>query len=189
MPMSPPEQFAAAQAAGFDILAGLTSKALDGFQKVAELNLQTMKSTLAEVQENTRKAFAAAKDRGELLALQASLLQRAAENAQAYGRQLLDIAEATRADFAKVDEAQYEENKRMMQAFIDGATMGAPAGSEAAMTAWNSALATTTSLFETMQQTARQAVEVAESNLNIAATAASNAAQQATAQGARAAKR
>ncbi|MGH8521484.1 MAG: phasin family protein [Cupriavidus necator] len=188
MPMSPPEQFAAAQAAGFDILAGLTGKTLDGLQKVAELNLQTMKSTLAEVQENTRKAFAA-KDPGELLALQASLLPPAAEKAQAYGRQLSEIAAATRADFAKVAEAQYEANKRMMQDFIDGATKGAPTGSEAAMAAWKSALAATTSLFETMQQTATQAVEVAESNLNVAATAASNAAQQATAQAARAAKR
>ncbi|MFS8980131.1 TIGR01841 family phasin [Cupriavidus necator] len=188
MPMSPPEQFAAAQAASFDILAGLTSKALDSLQKVAELNLQTMKSTLAESQDSTRKAFAAT-DPGERLALQASLMQPAAEKAQAYGRQLIEIAEATRADFAKVAEAQYAENKRLMQEFIDGTTKGAPAGSEAAMAAWKSALAATTSLYEAMQQTATHAVEVAESNLNIAANAASNAAQQATGQAARAAKR
>ncbi|WP_367395225.1 TIGR01841 family phasin [Cupriavidus sp. Agwp_2] len=188
MPMSSPEQFAAVQAAGLDILAGLTSKTLDGLQKVAELNLQTMKSTLAEAQDNARKTFAA-KDPGELLELQASLLPPMAEKAQAYGRQLFDIAEATRADFAKVAEAQYAENKRMMQEFIDGATKSAPAGSEAATAAWKSALAATTGLFETMQQTATRAVEVAESNLNIAANAASNAAQQATAQASRAAKR
>ncbi|WP_454743452.1 phasin family protein [Cupriavidus necator] len=188
MPTSPSEQFAAAQAAGLDILAGLTSKTLDGLQKVAELNLQTMKSTLAEAQDNARKAFSA-KDPGELLALQASLMQPAAEKAQVYSRQLFEIAEATRADFAKVAEAQNEENKRMMQEFIDGITKGAPNGSEAAMAAWKSALATTTSLFEAMQQTATRAVEVAGSNPNIATTAASNAAQQATAQAARAAKR
>ncbi len=188
MPMSPPEQFAAVQAAGLDILAGLTSKTLDGLQRVAELNLQTMKSTLGEVHENVRKALDA-NDPGQLLTLQASLMLPAAEKAQAYGRQLLEIAEATRADFAKVAEAQYEENKRMMQVFLDGATMGAPPGSDAAMAAWKSALAASTSLFEAMQQTATRAVEVAESNLNIAANAASNAAQQATAQAARAAKR
>ncbi|WP_316157603.1 TIGR01841 family phasin [Cupriavidus sp. BIC8F] len=188
MPMSPPEQFAAAQAAGFDILAGLTSKTLDGLQKVAELNLQTMKSTLGEVQENARKAFDA-KDPGDLFALQASLMQPAAGKAQAYGRQLFEIAEATRADFAKVAEALYVENKRMMQEYIESATRGAPAGSEAAMAAWKSAMAATTSLFEAMQQTATRAVEVAESNLKVAGNAASNAAQQATGPAARAAKR
>ncbi|WP_367395290.1 TIGR01841 family phasin [Cupriavidus sp. Agwp_2] len=188
MPMSPPEQFAAARAASFDILAGLTSKALDGLQKVAELNLQTMKSTLAEAQDCTRKVFAAT-DPDERLALQASLMQPAAEKAQAYGRQLFEIAEATRADFAKVAEAQYAENKRLMQALVDGATRDAPAGSEAAMAAWKSALAATTGLFEAMQQTATRSAEVAESNLNTAANAASKAAQQATAQAARAAKR
>ncbi len=69
------------------------------------------------------------------MALQASVMQPAADKAQAYGRQLFGIAEATRADFAKVAEAQYQEYKRMMQECIDGATKGAPAGSEAAMAA------------------------------------------------------
>ncbi|QRQ85872.1 hypothetical protein [Cupriavidus oxalaticus] len=57
------------------------------------------------------------------------------------------------------------------------------------MAAWQSALTATTSLFETMQRAAKQAGEIAESNLNIAATAASDTAQQATAQATRAAKR
>ncbi|MFS8980108.1 hypothetical protein PO002_37585 [Cupriavidus necator] len=53
------------------------------------------------------------------------------------------------------------------------------------MAAWQSARAATSSLFETMQQVAKQAIEVGENNLNIVATAASNTAQQATAQAAR----
>lgn len=184
----PTEQLSALQAANLDLLFGLTNKTLAGLQELAELNLKTMKATLAETQDNFQKAFAA-KDMQDLLALQASLLQPATEKAQAYHRQLVEITSATRAEFAKVAEAQYEANKRKMQDVIDNAAKSAPAGSEAAMAAWQSAVSAATSLCDTMQQTARQAIEVTESNLDIAAAAASNAARQATVQTARAAKR
>ncbi|CAG9169831.1 phasin family protein [Cupriavidus pinatubonensis] len=135
MPMSAPEQVAAAQAAGLDILCGLTSKALDGPQKVAELNSQTMKWTLAEARECTRKAFDG-KDAVDLLAMEASFLPPVVEKVQAYGGQLFEIAAATRADFAKVAEVQHEASKRLVLDHIDAATKGAPAGSGAAMAAW-----------------------------------------------------
>jgi phasin family protein len=182
------EQLPALQAANLDPLFGLTNKTLAGLQKLVELNLQTMNATLAETQDNIQKAFAA-KDLQELLALQASLLQPATEKAQAYGRQLVEITSTTRAEFAKVAEAQYEANKRKMQELIDNATKSAPAGSEAAVTAWQSAVSAATSLCDTMQQTAKQAIEVAESNMDIAAAASSNAARQVTVQAARTAKR
>ncbi|MGX6566663.1 TIGR01841 family phasin [Cupriavidus necator] len=188
MPTPAPEPIAAAQAAGFDVLCGLTSKTLDGFQKVAELNLETMKWTLAETQECTRKAFDA-KNAGDLLAMEAGFLSPVAEKVQAYGRQLFEIAATTRADFAKVAEVQYQESKRLMQDYIDAAAKGAPPGSEAAMVAWKSALTATASFFDAMQQAATQADEVTESNLNIGAAAASDADQQASTQAARAAKR
>jgi phasin family protein len=188
MPTSNTEQIAAVQAASLDIWVGLTNKTLDGFERLVKLNLQTMKSTLANAQENVRKACAA-KDAAELLTLQAGLWQPAIEQAQAYRQQLADIAAATRADFAKVAEAQYEASKCKMQEVIENATKEAPPGSEAAVAAWQSALSATTTLCETMQQAAKQATEIAESNWNMAAAAASNAAQQAANQAARAAKR
>ncbi|MGH8789969.1 MAG: TIGR01841 family phasin [Cupriavidus necator] len=188
MPTQPTEQIAAMQAASLDILSGLTNKALEGLQQVVELNLRTMKSTLAETQEATRQAFAV-KDLSALLALQASLWQPETEKAPSYWRQLFEIAAATRADFAKVAEAQYEANKRNMQDLIDNTTKGVPPGSEAAVAAWQSAVSATTTLCDTMQQTAKQAIEVAESNWSMAAAAASNSAQQATTLAARAAKR
>ncbi len=182
------EQIAAVQATSLDIWIGLTSKTLEGVEKLINLNLQTMKSALVGAQENARKVCAA-KDAAELLGLQPSLWQLALEQAQAYRQQLADIASATRADFAKVAGAQYEANKRQVQDAIDNAAKGAPAGSEAAVAAWQSALAASTTLCESMQQAAKQAAELAESNWSTAAAAASNAAKQATAQAARATKR
>ncbi|SPS02693.1 TIGR01841 family phasin [Cupriavidus taiwanensis] len=150
------EPIAAAQAAGIEILYGLTSRTLDGLHKVAELNLQTMKWTLAETKECARKAFEA-KTAGDLLAMDAGILPPMAEKAQAYCRQQIEIAAATRADFAKVAEAQYEQSKRVMQDYIDAATRGAPSGSVAAMAAWESALTATTSFLDAMQRPSKRA--------------------------------
>ncbi len=47
-------------------------------EKLVELNLQVVKSTLAEGQENTQRALSV-KDAQELVALQASLTQLVAE--------------------------------------------------------------------------------------------------------------
>jgi phasin family protein len=78
MTMLTPEQFAGANKAQFDTLFSLTNKAFEGFQKVLALNLQVVKSTLAESQENAYRALSV-KDAQELFALQASLAQPVAE--------------------------------------------------------------------------------------------------------------
>ena len=75
MTLLTPEQFAAAQKANFETLFGLTNKAFEGVEKLVELNLQVVKSTLAESQENAQRALSV-KDAQELLALQASLRSR-----------------------------------------------------------------------------------------------------------------
>jgi hypothetical protein len=64
-----PEQLLATQKASFDTWFGLTLKAFEGFEKLVELNLQIVKSTLAENQEVAGKALSS-KDRQGLFAQQ-----------------------------------------------------------------------------------------------------------------------
>ena len=52
MTLLTPEQIAAAQKTNLETLFGLTTKAFEGVEKLVELNLQVVKSTLAESQEN-----------------------------------------------------------------------------------------------------------------------------------------
>src|SRR5262245_34036129 len=85
------EQIVAAQKSNVETLFGLSQKAFDGVEKLVELNLQVAKSSFAEAAEHA-KAVLSVKDAQELLALQASLLQPAAEKAAAYSRYLYDIA-------------------------------------------------------------------------------------------------
>jgi phasin family protein len=186
MTLLTPEQFAAAQKANLEALFGLTNKAFEGIEKLVELNLQVVKSTLAESQENAQRALSV-KDAQELLALQASVVQPMAEKVLSYGRHLYEIASSTQAEFARVAEAQYEEQNRKVQTLVENISKNAPAGSETAVAVMKSAITAANTTYETVHKATKQAVEIAESNFNAAATAAQKAAQQAASQASRAA--
>jgi phasin family protein len=188
MTLLTPEQIAAANKAQFDTLFGLTNKAFEGLEKLLELNLQVVKSTLAESQENAQRVLSV-KDAQELLALQASLAQPVAEKALSYGRHLYEIASSTQAEFARVAEEQYEDQNRKVQTLVENVAKNAPAGSETAVAVMKSAITAANTTYETIHKASKQAVEIAESNFNAAATAATKAASQATAQASRAAKK
>jgi phasin family protein len=185
MTLLTPEQIAAANKAQFDTLFGLTNKAFQGMEKLLELNLQVVKSTLAESQENAQRVLSV-KDAQELLALQANLAQPVAEKALSYGRHLYEIASSTQAEFARVAEAQFEDQNRKVQTLVENVAKNAPAGSETAVAVMKSAITAANTTYETIHKASKQAVEIAESNFNAAATAATKAASQATAQASRA---
>jgi phasin family protein len=178
------EQVIAAQKANLETLFDLTSKAFEGVEKLVELNLQVAKATLGEV-KNTATASLAIKDAQELLALQAGLLQPAAEKAAAYGRHLYDIAASTNAEVTKVAEAQLADAQAKFTSAVDGAVKNAPAGTESAAALVKSAIAAASNAMESMQKATKQATEVAEANF----TALTNTAVKATQTTAKAAKK
>ncbi|CAG9180827.1 hypothetical protein LMG23994_04503 [Cupriavidus pinatubonensis] len=185
MPILPTEPIEAAQAASLNAGIALSNQTVAGFQKLVELNLQALRATLTEAQEHSEKAVAA-KNSQDLLALQANLMQPMCVRAQSYSRRINEIVSGVRAECTKVAETQYEANKRNMQDVIDSATKSAPAGTKAAVAAWRSAVSAATTLCDTMQQCARQAIDVAEGGWENAADATANAARQTSAPGSRA---
>lgn len=175
------EQCTKAQMAGLEPMAGLTNKVLEGFEKVTELNLQTMRMTLAQTREGVIKSLSVQNPQ-ELVELQVELFQPAAESALGYRRQLQSILAASRAEFEKVVEVQYTTSKGQLQGLIESAVSSAPSGSMAPLAAWQEALSVTAALFESMQSTAKQAVEVAENSFDTAAEAASEGMRRRAAQ-------
>lgn len=173
-----PEQFAAAHKANVETFFGLTNKAFESLEKLVELNLQVVKTTLEESASNTQKALAV-KDAQEWLALQANLFQPNAEKAIAYGRHVYEIASSTQAEFNKVAEAELARGSQGLQALVDNFAKNAPAGAEPAVAVVKSALTAANSAYDSVQKAAKQAVELAESNFSAATSAATKAAQQA----------
>lgn len=182
-----PECFTAAQKANLDALFGLANLMVEGLQKLVELNLQVARSNLAEGRENVLAALQT-KDAQELVALQTRLAQPGIETIRSYTRELFAIATDTQAGFTKVAETQHEAYTRRVQALIGNVTQSAPAGSEAAVAALKSAITATSRLYETVHQTARQAIHSAESNFNVLASAASKATESTSGTATRAAK-
>jgi phasin family protein len=174
-----PEQLMASHKANVETLFGLTAKAFEGVEKLVELNLQVAKTTLAEAAE-TAQATLAVKDAQELLALQASLLQPAAEKAAAYSRHLYDIMAGTNAEVAKVAEAQMAEGQKKTLALVDNAVKNAPAGTESAVALVKSAVTAANNAFDSVQKAAKQATEVAEANFQAMSNTAVKATQSAT---------
>ena len=173
------DQFVAAQKAQLETLFGLTAKAFEGVEKLVELNLQVAKTSLAEAAE-TSTAMLSIKDAQELLNLQASLLQPAAEKAASYSRHVYDIVAGTQAEVTKAAEATLADGQKKVLSLVDTAVKNAPAGSESAVALVKSAVAAANNAFESVQKAAKQATEVAEANFTAMTNTAVKAAQTAT---------
>jgi len=165
------EQMMAAQKSNVETLFGLTHKAFEGVEKLVELNLQVARAAIGEAAENA-KAVMSAKDAQEFMALQAGLLQPAAEKAAAYSRHLYDIAASTGAEVSKMAEATATDVQSKFMTVVDGAMKNAPAGSENAVALVKSAVAAANNAFEGVQKAVKQATEAAEANFqSMSATA------------------
>ena len=168
------DQVIAAQKTNIETIFGLTNKAFEGVEKLVELNLQVARAAIGEVAENTKAALSA-KDAQEFLALQAGLMQPAAEKAAAYSRHVYDIAAATGAEVAKVAEVTAAEAQSKFLSAVDSAVKNAPAGSENAVALVKSAVAAANNAFEGVQKAVKQATETAEANFQAISATASKA--------------
>jgi phasin family protein len=157
------EQIVSAQKTNVETLFGLTGTAFEGVEKLIELNLQIAKTAMTEAAANTKAALSV-KDAQELLALQSSLLQPAAEKAAAYSRYVYEIAASTGAEVTRVTQATTAEAQAKFMAIVDTAVKNAPAGTENAVALVKSAVAAATNAFESVQKATKQAAEVADAN-------------------------
>lgn len=156
-------EFTAAQQANLNVLLGLSAKAFEGVEQITALNLQAAKSGLDEAGEASQ-ALLSAKDPQSLLGLQASLAQGMAEKSAAYGKQVYDIAVASKAEFEKVAASQLAELQSSFLAAVDAASKNAPKGTGSGVALFKSALATANNAFDSLQKATRQATDAAEAN-------------------------
>ena len=168
-----PEQFSAASKANFEaqlsLITALTNKTFDGVEKVTDLHLNVVKSSLEE-SNAAAKQLLAIKDPQEWLALSTAQAQPNAEKALAYGRHLASIASDVQAEFSKATETQIAETSRKMLELLEEVTKNAPAGSENAIALLKSAIGNANAGYEQLTKTTKQAVEALEANLNNAVT-------------------
>ncbi|KDP87680.1 hypothetical protein CF70_035045 [Cupriavidus sp. SK-3] len=136
-----PEQSISAQKAGVERFLGLATIAFEGIEKLAQLNLQAVKSSFAGNQGILSKTLSA-NNQQERVALPLELTQPIAEKAASYSRQVSEILSSIQGEFSTAAQAHLQQCQRDAQELFENLAKNAPTGSESALAAWQSALST-----------------------------------------------
>ena len=174
-----PTQFVEIQKSQIDTVYALSHAVFGATEKLADLNLAAAKALLDESSE-TAQSYLGLKDVKEFATLNAGFAQPAFEKFASYNRNLYSIAQAASAEISKIVETRIAEANRKVAELVDYAAKNAPAGSESAVSLLKNAVAASNTAYDTFSKATKQAVSVAESNLNAAAQAALNASSAAS---------
>jgi len=158
------EQFTAANKATVDSLLSVANTALASAERIAALNLNTVRATLEDTVSGV-KSVLEAKDPQAALAAQSALAQPAVEKAVAYSRSAYEITSQAQQELAKMIEAQFGDFQKSMASMVEMATKSAPVGSEGAVAAIQNAIAAANSAFGNMNTVAKQFAEKAQANI------------------------
>ena len=123
-----PEQLIAINKQNVETALRFAGLALDGAEKLIELQIKTAKSALADSIQSAR-ALTSVRDFDQFAALKDTVVQPSIEKATAYAKEVYDVASETQADLSKLVEEQVSEFNRQVISALDQMVKTAPAGS------------------------------------------------------------
>lgn len=171
-----PQNMLANQKVALDNMLAIQSTFFSGFEKLVDLNLKATKAALEGAAQKSQEAIEL-KDAQEALAFTSALVRP--ESVVAYGKDVYEILSDVQGDLSKLTEVHLSSGHKQVAEAIDQFAHNAPTGSESAVALMKSSLATATSAYESVAKAARQATDVAESNLNAVTNATLKAATDA----------
>jgi phasin family protein len=173
-----PQQLFTAQKSGLDTILAIQGAFFSGFEKLAELNMTVVRSTLDEVAERSQQAVDV-KDPQEALAFSSAFVQGSPEKALAYGKHVFDIFSSVQADLSKLSEEQLALRQLQINEALDQLAKNAPTGSEGAVALLKTSVATASNAYESAVKAVRQVTDAAETNISAATNAGFKAAADA----------
>ena len=179
------EQLTAAQKANAEVLTTLLRTSFNGMERLAALNMAASREFFNTAVANTQQLLAI-KDPSELSKLNANLAQPALEKWMDYSRNVYDLVTSMQKEVTSVVEGQYQSFSKTAAANLDK-TKTAPGGDVFAA-AMKSVLDASGRAFDQMNAMARQAADIAEANMQVAANTTSQAVAASTAATSAAAK-
>ncbi|MGB4468578.1 MAG: phasin family protein [Azovibrio sp.] len=166
------EQLTAAQKANAEVMTALLRASFNGMERLAALNMAASREFFNAAVTNTQQLLAI-KDPSELPKLNANLAQPALAKWMDYSRNLYDLVTSVQKEVTSVMESQYQHFSKTAAANLDK-TKSAPGGDIFAA-AMKSALDVSGRAFEQMNAVARQAAEIAETNMQVVANTTNQA--------------
>ena len=173
-----PEQLVALNKANLEVAMKFAGVALQGAERILDLQLKAAKTAFADSVENA-KTIATVKDIKELAALKDSMAQPSIEKATAYAKSIYDVTAATQAQFGALVEVQVSEFNKQVVTALDKMVKTAPAGSEVGIAAFKSAIAAVNSGYDNISKVAKQFADATQSNIETATKQAMNGAKKA----------
>lgn len=168
-----PEQLVAINKANLEVAMKFAGVALQGAERILDLQLKAAKTAFADSVENA-KTIAAVKDIKELASLKDSLAQPSIEKATAYAKSVYDVTTATQAQFGALVEEQVSEFNKQVVTALDKMVKTAPAGSEVGIAAVKSAITAVNASYDNMSKIAKQFADVTQSNMETVAKQAAS---------------
>jgi phasin family protein len=159
-----PEQISAVNKVGVDIALRAAGIALEGAERLIELNLKAAKAAFAD-SAKVAKSITSVNDVKELLAVKPGAIQPVVENNAAYVRGLWEIASDTRAELAKLLEERVTHFNKTVVSNLDKVAKSGPAGSDVAVAAVKSAIAAANSAYDSAVKAAKQVADLTEANV------------------------
>lgn len=176
---NPTEKFVTTAKVALEAAQALTTKAQASVEKLVDLNLAASKAAVSESFENAQ-ALLAAKDPQALGTLVAGLAKPLGEKSAAYAQEFQKIVADASTEFAKTAQANVADVQKGFTTLMSSVTSNAPAGTESAMAFFNQAMTAGQNAFQTVQTSAKQAVETAQANFTVVSEQATDAVKKAT---------
>lgn len=175
---NPAEQMIATSQANVQAFEGAVNQAYAGMEKLVELNMAATKAALGESFGHLH-AVMSAKDPQAMMALQTSFLQPMGAKSMAYFQHVQSIATEGQSDFTAKLESQLAEAQKAFGDSMEQITKNAPAGSEAAVAAFQSAMSNGQKAVESAQAAIKKATATAQANFDNVTKQAADVAKKA----------
>src|SRR5262245_57670382 len=168
-----PEQITGYSKAGVETLLTIARSNFAAYEKLAALNFNATKGPFEDGVNHTR-ALLNARDVQEYVSLNTSAVQPAIEKLIGYSRSVYELSASQQADFTRLFEGQAAEINKTLVGLLDKFAKNAPAGSDVAIAAVQSALGAAAPANESFTRATKQVTEIAEANIAGAPPAGTN---------------
>ena len=173
------ERFSTLQLQSLKAMQAYTLASLNGFEKLAELNLQAAKRSVEEGVSNSVALFHS-RDPKALADTASAQAKPATDKFGAYANHVYQIANETATELSRIAEKQMSEASQEVFATIDEISKSSPAGTEGIATFYRSAVSAANSAWDQASKVNKQVLDLSEANVD-RATGAAQAAKRRTA--------
>ncbi len=150
--MNATEQIQAVQKAELESMASMVETTVTGLERLAQLNLQTLREVTQDTAEAWRAALSA-RDVQELMSAQSdNPIQAHGQKAFAYAQKLAELAVRTQAELAEAVNRSMNRMQQTLYGAMQNSAQSLPIGSEGAAALMQSALNFTNQAIEAMQE-------------------------------------